>query len=171
MGVFQAIDISASGLTAQRLRLDLIANNIANVNTSRTGQTTAAGNPIPYRRQVAVFVPRPPEAGFAQVFKETFSRYGQTASLTVPSPAGNGVQVQAIAEDEAPFRLEYNPESPDAAAVTEPGIPAGYVRLPNVNIVTEMVDMISASRAYEANVTALNASKSMAAKALEIGRG
>ncbi|MHB1407159.1 MAG: flagellar basal body rod protein FlgC [Desulfitobacteriaceae bacterium] len=172
MGVFQAIDISASGLTAQRLRLDLIANNIANVNTTRTGQTTAGGNPIPYRRQVAVFVPRPPETGFARVFRQTINQFGQAGtSLTAPSPAGNGVQVAAVSEDEAPFRLEYNPDSPDAATVAEAGIPAGYVRLPNVNIVTEMVDMISASRAYEANVTALNASKSMASKALEIGRG
>lgn len=159
MGLFGAIDISASGLTAQRLRLDLIANNIANVNTSRTEQTTPGGNPIPYRRQVAVFVPRPPETSFAQTFDQVLK-----------GGNGNGVQVQEVLEDPAPFRLEYNPESPDAAQTEEDGIPVGYVRMPNVNIVTEMVDMISASRAYEANVTALNASKSMMSKALEIGR-
>ncbi|MHB1650887.1 MAG: flagellar basal body rod protein FlgC [Desulfitobacteriaceae bacterium] len=158
MGIFQAIDASASGLTAQRLRLDLIANNIANINTTRSGQATPAGNPVPYRRQMAVFVPRPPQS-FAQVLGQTMGQ------------SGTGVQVAEILEDSSPFRMEYNPESPDAAKVAEPGIPVGYVREPNVNVVTEMVDMISASRAYEANVTALNASKSMASKALEIGRG
>jgi flagellar basal-body rod protein FlgC len=88
--------------------------------------------------------------------------------------AGNGVQVSSIhsvSDEQDPFQLEYNPTSPDAAKVAEPGLPVGYVRKPNVSIVTEMVDMISASRAYEANVTALNVSKSMVSKALEIGRG
>lgn len=160
MGLFNAIDTSASGLTAQRLRLDLIANNVANINTTRTNQTTAAGNPIPYRRQVAVFVPRPAaETPFSSVLNKAVNS------------SGDGVQVAAITEDAAPFNMEYNPDSPDAVKVAEPGLPAGYVRMPNVNIVTEMVDMISASRAYEANVTALNASKSMMSKALEIGRG
>ena len=162
MSLFGAIDISASGLTAQRLRMDLIANNIANINTTRTGEITTAGNPIPYSRQVATFVPRPPETPFASVLGETLG--GQNL--------GKGVQVASITRDvQEPFRLEYNPTSPDAAKVAEPGLPEGYVRQPNVNIVTEMVDMISASRAYEANVTALNASKSMALKALEIGKG
>lgn len=160
MGLFNAIDTSASGLTAQRLRLDLIANNVANINTTRTNQTTAAGNPVPYRRQVAVFVPRPAaETPFSSVLNKAVNS------------SGDGVQVAAITEDAAPFNMEYNPDSPDAVKVAEPGLPVGYVRMPNVNIVTEMVDMISASRAYEANVTALNASKSMMAKALEIGRG
>ncbi|HUS88447.1 MAG TPA: flagellar basal body rod protein FlgC [Desulfosporosinus sp.] len=164
MSLFGAIDISASGLTAQRLRMDLIANNIANINTTRTGELTPAGNPIPYSRQVATFVPRPPETPFASVLEETLG--GQKL--------GNGVQVASInhiSDAEDPFRLEYNPSSPDAAKVAEPGLPVGYVRQPNVNIVTEMVDMISASRAYEANVTVLNVSKSMASKALEIGKG
>ena len=164
MSLFGAIDISASGLTAQRLRMDLIANNIANINTTRTGEVTPAGNPIPYSRQVATFVPRPPETPFASVLGETLG--GQNV--------GNGVQVASIAQisdAQDPFRLEYQPDSPDAAKVAELGLPVGYVRQPNVNIVTEMVDMISASRAYEANVTALNVSKTMASKALEIGRG
>lgn len=171
MGLFSAIDISASGLTAQRLRLDLIANNIANVNTTRTAQTTPAGNPIPYRRQVAVFVPRPPETSFAETFDRVLKGQTVNPQLSVTSAHGSGVQVQAVLEDPAPFRMEYNPDSPDAARTAEEGIPVGYVRMPNVNIVTEMVDMISASRAYEANVTAMNASKSMMSKALEIGRG
>lgn len=162
MSLFGAIDISASGLTAQRLRMDLIANNVANINTTRTGELTLAGNPIPYSRQVATFVPRPPENLFASVLGETLG--GRNL--------GNGVQVESIERDvQEPFRLEYNPSSPDAAKVAEPGLPVGYIRQPNVNIVTEMVDMISASRAYEANVTALNVSKSMASKALEIGKG
>lgn len=162
MSLFGAIDTSASGLTAQRLRMDLISNNIANINTTRTGQVTPAGNPIPYSRQIAVFVPRPPETPFSAVLGEAFGGNG----------LGTGVQVASIQNDvQNPFRLEYNPDSPDSVKVAEQGLPVGYVRQPNVNIVTEMVDMISASRAYEANVTALNASKSMAAKALEIGKG
>ncbi|MFZ3130364.1 MAG: flagellar basal body rod protein FlgC [Desulfosporosinus sp.] len=161
MSIFRGIDTSASGLTAQRLRMDLIGNNIANINTTRTEELTPGGNPVPYSRQVAVFVPRPPETPFANVLGETLGDRN----------VGSGVQVASIERDEAPFRLEYNPDSLDAAKVAEPGLPVGYVRQPNVNIVTEMVDMISASRAYEANVTALNVSKSMAAKALEIGKG
>jgi flagellar basal-body rod protein FlgC len=160
MSIFRAIDTSASGLTAQRLRLDLIANNIANINTTRTGQRTPAGNEIPYQRQMALFVSRSPETSFDSLF-------GKKLEQNV----GNGVQVSSVTQDQSPFRLEYNPDSPDAAKVAEPGIPVGYVRQPNVNIITEMVDMVSASRAYEANVTALNASKSMALKALEIGKG
>ncbi len=161
MNFFRSIDTSASGLTAQRLRLDLIANNIANINTTRTGQTTSAGNQIPYRRQAAQFVARSPETNFASLLDN------KMGVITT----GNGVQVSSISEDQSPFRLEYNPDSPDAVKVAEEGIPAGYVRQPNVNIVTEMVDMISASRAYEANVTVLNNSKAMAQKALEIGKG
>jgi len=162
MSLFGAIDISASGLTAQRLRMDLVSNNIANINTTRTGKLTAAGNQIPYSRQIAMFVPSPPETPFASVLGETFGSQN----------VGNGVQVASVANDiQTPFTLEYNPNSPDAAAVAEPGLPVGYVRQTNVNITTEMVDMISASRAYEANVTALNVSKSMASKALDIGKG
>lgn len=162
MSLFGGIDISASGLTAQRLRMDLISNNVANINTTRTGEVTAAGNPVPYSRQITVFVPRPSGPSFSSILGET-SDSGNV---------GNGVEVASIERDtQTPFRLEYNPGSLDAAKVAEPGLPVGYVRQPNVSIVTEMVDMISASRAYEANVTALNASKSMAAKALEIGKG
>jgi flagellar basal-body rod protein FlgC len=171
MGLFGAMDISASGLTAQRLRLDLISNNIANINTTRTEQATPGGNPIPYRRQVAIFVPRPPETSFAETLNQSLQGKSLISKLPTASANGNGVQVQGIMEDATAFRLEYNPESPDAAQTAEAGIPVGYVRMPNVNIVTEMVDMISASRAYEANITALNASKSMMSKALEIGRG
>lgn len=164
MSYFGSFEISASGLTAQRLRMDLIANNVANINTTRTGELTAGGNQTPYSRQVANFAVRQPEKSFASIFE---------GSLAKRNPAG-GVEVQSIyhlTNQDDPYRLEYDPTSPDAITVAEEGLPVGYVRKPNVNIVTEMVDMISASRAYEANVTVLNVSKSMMTKALEIGKG
>lgn len=161
MSLFGALEISASGLTAQRLRMDLTANNVANINSTRTEELTPAGNQIPYSRQVAVFMPRAAETPFSKVFGETMGAQN----------IGNGVQVASIQHDPEPFRLEYNPDSPDAVKVAEEGLPVGYVRQPNVNIITEMVDMMTASRAYEANVTALNVSKSMMTKALEIGKG
>ncbi|NLP45196.1 MAG: flagellar basal body rod protein FlgC [Peptococcaceae bacterium] len=160
MGLFTGINISASALTAQKLRLDLISNNIANINTTHTGQTTPAGNPIPYRREVAVFASRPAT--------NSFSSYLNRAEQNLNSV---GVQVARVAEDNAPFRLEYDPDNPAAAQVAEPGVPVGYVRYPNVNLVKEMVDLVSASRSYEANVTVLNTSKAIATKALEIGKG
>jgi len=160
MGLFTGMNISASALTAQRLRLDLISNNIANMNTTNTNQTTPGGNAMPYRREVAIFSEREP--------KESFSSIYQDAKQKLNS---EGVQVSKVIEDDSPFRLEYDPDNPDAVKVAEPGIPVGYVRYPNVNIVEEMIDMISASRSYEANVTALNARKALSSKALEIGKG
>lgn len=159
MGIFGAIESSASGLMAQRLRLDLVANNIANINTTRSS-VDSDGNSIPYRRQVAVMEPRGKQGGFADVINRTLA-----------DQVGNGVQISSVEQDKTPFSLEYDPNSPDAAKVAKPGVPVGYVQHPNVNIINEMVDMISASRAYEANVTVINASKSLAMKALEIGRG
>lgn len=144
MGMFGAIDAAASGLTAERLRMDVISNNIANANTTRT----AEGGP--YRRQTVVFEPRSAQSSFANLFAKTLE-------------TGEGVRVVSIAKDNTPLRQIYEPNHPDANA-------DGYVAMPNINIVTEMVDMITASRAYEANVTAVNAAKSMAMKALEIGR-
>lgn len=149
MNFFRAMDISASGLTAQRLRLDIIANNLANAETTRT-ETGA-----PYRRQVPVFEARRASESFSAIFDQ----------LTEQSERfdGGGVRVVGIQEDQSPFRLRYDPGNPDADA-------QGYVRLPNVNVVTEMVDLISATRAYEANVTAINSAKTMISRALEIGR-
>ena len=144
MGMFRAIDAAASGMTAERLRMDVISNNIANANTTRTTEGGA------YRRQMVVFEPRSGQASF-----------GQTLSRQID--AGDGVRVTGITKDNAPLKLMYDPNHPDANR-------DGYVEMPNVNIVTEMVDMITASRAYEANVAAVNAAKSMAAKALDIGR-
>ena len=143
MSIFGAIDASASGMTAERLRLDVISNNIANVNTTRT---TTGG---PYRRQFVVFEPRQGDASFPRTS-------GGQVQL-------NGVRVSGIKQDDSPLRMIYEPGHPDADA-------DGYVKMPNINIITEMVDMMTASRAYEANVTAVNVAKSMMMKALEIGR-
>lgn len=146
MSFLNSIDISASGLTAQRLRLDVISQNIANVNTTRT----QSGGP--YRRKAVIFEDKNEHQPFAQVLAN--SRQAQ---------AKGGVRVSRIEEDASPFIMNYDPGHPDADE-------EGYVAMPNVNIVSEMVNMISASRSYEANVTAMNAAKSMAVKALEIGR-
>ncbi|MGE5676596.1 MAG: flagellar basal body rod protein FlgC [Pseudomonadota bacterium] len=146
MAFLDAINISASGLTAEKLRMDVISRNIANVNTTRTADGT------PYRRQVVVFQ----EDNKAM----SFSDYLNAASKNM---LGSGVKVVGITEDKTPFKSVYDPGHPDADE-------QGYVKMPNVEVMTEMVNMISASRAYEANVTAINSTKSMAMKALEIGR-
>lgn len=141
MSIFSSIEISASGLAAERLRMDVISNNIANVNTTRS----STGGP--FRRQEVVLSAR-------------------GAKFSIPGIGGgssNGVEVSTIAEDSSPPKLVYDPSHPDAD-------PLGYVRMPNVNIVKEMVDMISATRAYEANVTAIEAAKGMVQRALEIAR-
>ena len=143
MDFFSAMDISASALTAQRTRMNLISSNLANVNSTRT----AEGGP--YKRKDAVFTATPLAGSFG-------------AALGKASDERR-VDVTQIAEDTKPPRLQYEPTHPDANA-------AGYVAYPNVNVVEEMADMISASRSYEANVTAAQASKSMALKTLEIGR-
>lgn len=147
MSFLQSIDISGSGLTAQRLMMDVISSNIANVNTTRT----AEGGP--YRRQSPVFAAGKP--------KFTIPGMGGAGSVEA---SGQGVKVIGVVKDQTPPKLVYNPQHPDANQ-------QGYVAMPDINIVTEMVDMIAASRAYEANVTAINSAKSMAMKALEIGRG
>lgn len=146
MSFFNSINVSASGLTAERLRMDLISENIANANVTRTASGT------PYRRKIAVF--RAQEANSFQQLLNTASGATQT---------GNGVEIAGIVEDPSAFKKEYNPNHPDADA-------DGYVSLPNVEIVNEMINLISASRAYEANITAVNTTKSMAMKALEIGK-
>lgn len=174
-----SFDITASALTAQRLRMDAISSNLANVNTTRK----ADGSIGAYRRKNVVFAPileqagnqfglpvgrngggeglplRPAKNGFS------ISADGRpliTASISHAEFAGAGVQVTQITEDDkTPMRKVYDPQHPDASA-------DGYVEMPNVNVVTEMVDMISASRAYEANVTALQSVKGMNQAALEI---
>lgn len=144
MGMFRAIDTSSSGLTAERLRMDVISNNIANVNTTRTE------NGGPFRRQLCIFQARKPTGRWPFLERK------------LPHQIGSGVRVASIMEDQAPFKLEYDPNHPDADA-------DGYVRRPNINIVHEMVDMITATRAYEANVTCINSAKDMTTAALNIG--
>lgn len=146
--MFGAIDAAASGLTAERLRMDVISNNIANVNTTRSAEGGA------YRRQMVVFAPRENQQSFAKVLSDKVGTGNGT---------GNGVRVVGITKDNSPTRQIYDPAHPDANK-------DGYVEMPNVNVVSEMVDMITATRAYEANVTTINAAKSMALKALEIGK-
>lgn len=148
MGIFNAINVSATGLTAQRLRMDVIAKNIANASTTRTE------NGLPYRRQVVIFEENCKNKAFSQFLSEESRR------LFLKD---GGVKVKGIVDDKSPFKRIYDPGHPDADA-------EGYVLMPNVDAVVEMVNMISAARAYEANVTALNATKGIAQKALEIGR-
>lgn len=144
MDFFSAMDISSSALTAERTRMNLISSNLANANATRT----AEGGP--YKRKDSVFAAVPlPES-----FRSVLSRIEQ---------APRKVEVNQIVEDQNPPRLQYDPTHPDAN-------PQGYVALPNVNVIEEMADMISASRAYEANVTAVQAAKNMALKTLELGR-
>ena len=150
MRLFSSFEISGSGLTAQRLRMDVIANNIANVNTTRT----AEGGP--YRRQRVVFEPRREEAQFLLPLS------ADTRKRAVGG--GSGVRVVGVSSDPSAPKTVYDPGHPDADE-------RGYVAMPNIQLVNEMVDMISATRAYEANVTAINNAKAMANKALEIGKG
>ncbi len=152
MGIFTSINTAASGLTAQRLRLDVIANNIANVNTTRT---TEGG---PFRRSRVIFRPRVSQPYWRSPFLPEYLDNG----------VGKGVRVIKIEKDtDAKNKLVYDPTHPDAILS---GPKKGYVEFPNVNTVNEMVDMIAATRAYEANVAMINGSKSMFLKALEIGR-
>ncbi|HEV2062075.1 MAG TPA: flagellar basal body rod protein FlgC [Solirubrobacteraceae bacterium] len=145
MSLFGAIDISGSGLSAERLRMDVTAENLANA------QSTRGADGQPYRRKEVVL--REAAGGFATAL---------TSAMGSATP-GRGVEVAAIAEDQTPNRQVYDPGHPDADA-------EGYVSMPNVDPVTEMVDLIAASRAYEANVTAMQTAKSMFAKTLDILR-
>ncbi len=149
MGFMDTLAISASGMTAERLRMDVVANNLANVNTTRT----PGGGP--FRRQQVALAPA------SASFGETLA--GLSGSDDGTEAARGGVQVSGIVPDMRPFKRVYQPGHPDADK-------QGYVNLPNVDTVTEMVDMMGATRAYEANVAAVGAVKGMAMKAMEIGR-
>ncbi len=146
MGLFDALGISASGLTAERARMDVTAENLANAQTTRT----AEGGP--YRRKEVVLQQAQAGGGFAG-----------TLASAMGSRSPGGVEVSEIAQDAAPPRRVYDPGHPDADA-------QGYVAMPNVDTVAEMVDLIAASRAYEANVTAMNAAKQMYTKTLDLLR-
>ena len=152
MGFFNTMNISATGLTAQRLRMDIIAENIANVNTTRT----ADGGP--YQRKTVLFE-EIRETPFARLFNQTFNMLPG-----IPAPQGMGVRVHSVVEDPTPGLLAFDPTHPDADEY-------GYVRLPNVNIVEEMINMIPASRSYEANITAMQNARTLTQRTLEIGQG
>ncbi len=152
MGMFHSMNVTASALTAQRLRMDVIASNMANADSTRG--KIVDGQWQPYRRKEVVM----------QQQGQTFSSMFQTAvNSSTAGNTGNGVKVSRIIEDETPFKMVFDPEHPDANE-------EGYVQLPNVDPLKEMVDLVSSTRSYEANITVLNASKSMLMKALEIGK-
>lgn len=139
MGLFSSFDISGSALSAEKLRLDVVSGNLANMETTRTPEGE------PYRRKTVVFAERLSQLDGA------------------PSRQGSGVQVAAIADDPNPFRMEHDPEHPDADE-------EGYVEYPNIDLAKEMTDLMTSSRSYEASSTAIDTAKSLYLKALEIGR-
>ena len=145
MNFLDALQTSSTGLSAQRTRMNLISGNLANANTTKT----AAGGP--YKRKDAVFAAVPKENAFQDIVQRKMGE-----NLTE-------VKVVKIVEDQRPPISKYDPGHPDADE-------KGYVQMPNINVIEEMVNMMMASRSYEANVTAVNATKSMAMKALEIGK-
>jgi flagellar basal-body rod protein FlgC len=160
--LFSGLNISATALSAQRKKMNAIANNMANAETTRTEDGT------PYRRKV-VQLKSSVQPSFAKTLRKTGIELSTTqeghftadaTEVTEGGAVGTGVEASET-EDMNPFKMIYDPSHPDADE-------QGYVKLPNVNIVSEMVDMISASRAYEANVTAINASKNIAKDSLEI---
>ena len=146
MSVFGAMDVSATGMTAQQLRMDTISENIANVNTTR------GADGKPYKRKAVVFQ------------EKSYPTFSESLSMANRHNIGKGVKVSQIVEDNSEGNMVYDPSHPDADE-------NGYVTYPNVNTVTEMTDMIDATRAFEANVTVLNSTKGMAMKALDIGQG
>lgn len=147
MALFNAFNISASGMTAQRFRTDVISQNVANVDTTRTADGT------PYRRKIVTFSEKT-NTPFSHVLERAKSDHVM----------GTGVKVSKLTEDtQTDMKRVYEPSHPDADE-------DGYVIYPNINIVTEMTNMIDATRSYEANVTAFNSNKSMAVKGLDIGK-
>jgi len=141
MDFFTAFNISATGLNAQRVRMNVISSNLANINSTKTDEGE------PYRRKDVLFEAAPAASPFDEILAEKIKQ----------------VNVIDIVDDPRPFRTVYDPYHPSADA-------NGYVHYPNVNVVEEMVNMLSASRSYEANVSVLKATRNMALKALEIGR-
>jgi len=145
MDFFSALHTSSSGLSAQRLRMNLISSNLANIHTTRTPQGG------PYKRKDAIFEAKPVPESFKDVLRSRGTK------------GVSEVKVAEIIEDSTPPILKYDPNHPDADE-------KGYVAMPNINLMEEMVNMITAARSYEANVAAVKASKSMALKALDIGK-
>ena len=152
MSLMGSLNVSASGMSAQRTRMDIISQNIANVNTTRDE------NGDVYRRQTVVFAEKN-DCNFESIL--TAMKTGISGKA---DPLGDGVKITGIAEDHVtPMKMVYDPAHPDADE-------DGYVTMPNVNTVTEMTNLIDATRSFEANVTAFNATKNMALKGLEIGK-
>ena len=147
MDFFSSMRVSASGLDAQTKRMNTISSNIANAETTRVNGPGSG----PYKKRDPLVAAETDRESFGEILANQMDEHVQ------------GVRVQEIVEDQRPPRMVYNPSHVDANA-------EGYVAMPNVNTVEEMANMISAQRSYEANVTAMNAAKAMAAKALEIGR-
>lgn len=152
MSIFTSMNTTASALSAQRLRMDVISSNMANVDNTRGKYVN--GEWVPYTRKQVVFQPK--EGSFSSFLNVAIGSKQNTA-------VGNGVVVSKIVEDDTPYNLVYDPSHVDANE-------EGYVQMPNVDPLREMVDLMSATRSYEANVTVFNASKNMMIKALEIGR-
>lgn len=149
MAFLSSFDICASGLSAQRLRMDIASENITNIDTTRTEAGGA------YRRKVVVF-----ESYGSNSFKEALLNASRGRGI---SSRGVGVRVADILEDDREMKMVYNPEHPDADE-------SGFVEMPNVDLLKETADAMSATRSYDANITALNAVKLMAQKALEIAK-
>jgi flagellar basal-body rod protein FlgC len=145
MGLFDAIDIAGSGLSANRVRMDVTSENLANA------QTTKGANGQPYQRQEVVLRQSSGSGSFGSTLAGAM---GESTGQTGGGPSGGGVEVVGIAQDKTPDQMIYNPGSPDANA-------QGYVKMPNVNTVTEMTDLISESRSYQSDVTAMQTAKSM----------
>lgn len=155
MAFLSSMNITASGLTAQQLRLDVISENISNINTTRTENGDEA-----YRRKMIVLEA---EDG-RDTFRDILARTAGNMQLPTWAVSNNGgVRVSAIVEDESAFKLQYDPTHPDANE-------EGYVEMPNVDLVKEMTDAMAATQAYSANVTAFNTLKTVATRALEIGK-
>lgn len=151
MSIFHSMDTTGSALTAQRLRMDVISSNMANADTTRAKRVN--GKWVPYTRKTVTLTPK----------EGSFSNY-LTVAMGGNGKMGNGVKVSSINEDTStPYKLVYDPTNPDADK-------DGYVQTSNVDSLKEMVNLISATRSYEANVTVFNANKSMLSKALEIGK-
>ena len=147
MGMFDAFDINATGMTAQRFRMDIISQNVANANTTRTSDGS------PYVRKVVTFTEKDSQTPFHHVLNKATDRY-----------SGKGVKINGVYEDkESQMNMVYDPSHPDADE-------NGYVLYPNVNIITEMTNLIDASRSYEANATAFTSSKNIATRGLSIGK-
>lgn len=148
MTFFSGMNTSASALTAQRLRMDVVSSNIANANSTRA--TFEDGEWQPYRRKMVTM-------------QQQTNKFDSYLDKAMGKGSGQGVQVSRIKDDQTPFKMVFDPQHPDANE-------DGYVEMPNVDPLKEMVDLMSATRSYEANITAFNANKGMMMKALELGR-